>query len=100
MLKRIVKRTLTLVLIIAVVSIALLCYSFVPADLTWAIEGVKLPAERPWISRKLVDLDEVQVRRSIVKVHQLLERRPELVIVPAHDRRIHDQLANFPEVER
>ena len=73
---------------------------FFIGDLTWAIEGVKLPAERPWISRKLVDLDEVQVRVSIVKVHQLLEKRPELIIVPAHDRRIHDQIANFPEVER
>jgi glyoxylase-like metal-dependent hydrolase (beta-lactamase superfamily II) len=73
---------------------------FFIGDLTWAIEGVRLPAERPWISRKLVDLDEEQVRRSIVKVHQLLERRPDLIIVPAHDRRIHDQIANFPEVER
>ena len=73
---------------------------FFIGDLTWAIEGVTLPAERPWISRKLVDQDEDQVRRSIVKVHQLLARRPDLVIVPAHDRRIHDQIANFPEVER
>jgi glyoxylase-like metal-dependent hydrolase (beta-lactamase superfamily II) len=73
---------------------------FFIGDLTWAIEGVKLPAERPWVSRKLVDQDEEQVRRSIVKVHQLLERRPDLIIVPAHDRRIHDQIANFPEVER
>ena len=73
---------------------------FFIGDLTWAIEGVRLPAERPWISRKLVDLDEEQVRRSIIKVHQLHERRPDLIIVPAHDRRIHDQIANFPKVER
>ena len=73
---------------------------FFIGDLTWAIEGVRLPAERPWISRKLVDLDEEQVRRSIIKVHQLHERRPDLIVVPAHDRRIHDQIANFPEVER
>ena len=73
---------------------------FFIGDLTWAIEGVRLPAERPWISRKLVDLDDEQVRLSIIKVHQLHERRPDLIIVPAHDRRIHDQIANFPEVER
>jgi len=73
---------------------------FFIGDLTWAIEGVQLPAERPWVSRKLVDQDEEQVRRSIVKVHQLLEKRPDLIIVPAHDRRSHDKIANFPMVER
>ena len=73
---------------------------FFIGDLTWAIEGVQLPAERPWVSRKLVDQDEEQVRRSIVKVHQLLEKHPDLIIVPAHDRRSYDKIANFPMVER
>lgn len=72
---------------------------FFIGDLTWAIEGVQLPAERPWMSRKLVDLDEEGVRRSIVKVHELTNRYPELMIVPAHDRRIHDRIAIFPAVE-
>jgi hypothetical protein len=36
----------------------------------------------------------------MLKAHQLLERRSDLIIVPAHDRRIHDQIDNFPEVER
>jgi N-acyl homoserine lactone hydrolase len=69
-------------------------------DLTWAIEGEQIPTERPWISRKLVDKDEEGVRYSIVKVHKLMQRYPELTVVPAHDRRIHDKLANFPAVER
>jgi glyoxylase-like metal-dependent hydrolase (beta-lactamase superfamily II) len=69
-------------------------------DLTWAIEGAQLPAERPWISRKLVDNDEEKVRRSIVRVHQLMTRYPDLIVVPAHDRRAHDKIAIFPEVER
>jgi N-acyl homoserine lactone hydrolase len=69
-------------------------------DLTWCIEGEQIPAERPWISRQLVDKDEEGVRRSIVKVHELMKRYPDLVIVPAHDRRIHDKLANFPNAER
>jgi N-acyl homoserine lactone hydrolase len=73
---------------------------FFIGDLTWALDGVTLPAERPWISRKLVDLDEEEVRRSIVKVHRLLGRHPDLVVVPAHDRRVHDQVAQFPEFER
>ena len=68
-------------------------------DLTWALEGIELPAERPWLSRKLVDRDEAQVRASIVKVHQLSKRYPDLVVVPAHDRRVHNRIANFPDFE-
>jgi glyoxylase-like metal-dependent hydrolase (beta-lactamase superfamily II) len=73
---------------------------FFIGDLTWAIEGVRLPAERPWLARKLVDYDEEGVRRAIVKVHELLNRYPDLVVVPAHDRRVHDRIAGFPKVER
>ena len=72
---------------------------FFIGDLTWAIEGIQLPAERPWLSRKLVDRDEEGVRRSIVKVHVLMNKYPQMIIVPAHDRRIHDKIAIFPEVE-
>lgn len=73
---------------------------FFIGDLTWCREGVQLPAERPWMSRKLVDKDEEQVRHSIVRVHQLAKRYPDMVIVPAHDRRVHEQIANFPDAER
>jgi glyoxylase-like metal-dependent hydrolase (beta-lactamase superfamily II) len=72
---------------------------FFIGDLTWAIEGVQLPAERPWMSRKLVDQDEEGVRRSIAKVHAIMKRYPEMIIVPAHDRRIHNKIAIFPDVE-
>lgn len=73
---------------------------FFIGDLTWCREGIELPAERPWISRRLVDRDEEQVRRDIVRVHHLAKRYPDMVIVPAHDRRVHEQIAAFPEVER
>ena len=61
-------------------------------DLVWQAEGVNIPAERPWLSRKLVDHDEAQVRELIVKMHQLKQAMPDLVIVPAHDRRVWDTL--------
>jgi glyoxylase-like metal-dependent hydrolase (beta-lactamase superfamily II) len=73
---------------------------FFIGDLTWAIEGVQLPAERPWMSRKLVDRDEEGVRRSVVKAYEVMKRYPEMIIVPAHDRRIHNKIAIFPELER
>lgn len=69
-------------------------------DLTWALEGFQLPAERPWVSRKLVDYDEAEVRRSIVKVHLLMQKYPDLIVVPAHDRRVHERIANLPNFER
>ena len=69
-------------------------------DLTWAMEGFELPAERPWLARKLVDFNEDQVRRSIVKVHQLMKHDPDLIVVPAHDRRVHDRIQALPRFER
>lgn len=68
-------------------------------DLTWALEGFQLPAERPWMARKLVDYDEAEVRHSIVKVHLLMQKYPNLIVVPAHDRRAHDRIANLPQFE-
>ena len=61
-------------------------------DLVWQTEGISLPAEKPWISRKLVDWDEARVREQIVHMHQLQQAIPGLVIVPAHDRRVWDTL--------
>jgi glyoxylase-like metal-dependent hydrolase (beta-lactamase superfamily II) len=74
-------------------------YFFI-GDLTWTIEGVRNPAERPWLARTLVDKDAAVVRREIVRVHNLALRYPEMVIVPAHDRRLHDSMPLFPTMER
>ena len=73
---------------------------FFIGDLTWAIEGVQIPAERPWVARTLVDYDDDGVRRSIVRVYELMNHYPDMVIVPAHDRRVHDRIASFPDQER
>jgi glyoxylase-like metal-dependent hydrolase (beta-lactamase superfamily II) len=69
-------------------------------DLTWALEGFQLPAERPWVARKLVDYDEAEIRRSIIKVHLLMKKYPDLIVVPAHDRRVHERIASLPNFER
>ncbi len=57
-------------------------------DLAWQHEGVDLPAERPWLSRVLVDEDAEGVRDALIKLHLLKMAKPDLVIVPAHDRRV------------
>ena len=73
-------------------------YFFV-GDMVWAREGYQLPAERPWLSRRMVDGNPEAVRQQIIKLHQLANLRPELTIVPAHDRRVHETMAIYPEFE-
>ncbi|MBI1748482.1 MAG: MBL fold metallo-hydrolase [Acidobacteria bacterium] len=73
---------------------------FFIGDLTWALEGLQLPAERPWLARRMVDVDPAEVRRSIMKVHRLMKRHPSLVVVPAHDQRAIKNIARFPEYEQ
>lgn len=65
-------------------------------DLVWQKEGIELPAERPWIARLLVDQDAAAVRGHIVHMHRLQQQLPDMLIVPAHDRRVWDQLPRFP----
>jgi glyoxylase-like metal-dependent hydrolase (beta-lactamase superfamily II) len=66
-------------------------YAFV-GDIVWQREGVEIPAERPWIARRMADKDEERVRTVVVRLHMLAQRFPELVIVPAHDTRVWDTL--------
>jgi glyoxylase-like metal-dependent hydrolase (beta-lactamase superfamily II) len=65
-------------------------------DLVWQREGLDLPAERPWLSRLLVDEDAAEVRSAISRVAGLHRRFPELVIVPTHDARAAAELPAFP----
>ena len=64
-------------------------------DTAWQIEGIELPAERPWLSRSLVDSDAEKVRGLLVRLHTLKKAMPDLVIVPAHDRRIWERLPSL-----
>lgn len=61
-------------------------------DTVWATEGVSLPAERPWLPRHLVDGDAEAVRKLIVHLHAIQQAMPALLMVPAHDRRVLEQL--------
>jgi N-acyl homoserine lactone hydrolase len=61
-------------------------------DIVWQREGVEIPAERPWVARRIADKDDDQVRTVVVRLHMLKERFPDLIIVPAHDSRVWDTL--------
>ncbi len=64
-------------------------------DLVWQKEGIDLPAQRPWIARKLVDDDEALVRDAIVHMHRIQQQMPDLLIVPAHDARVWASLPRY-----
>ena len=64
-------------------------------DTSWTREGVDWPAEKPWLARRMVDYDAGAVREQLVLLHQLQRANPDLVIVPAHDARVHVTIATF-----
>lgn len=64
-------------------------------DTSWTKEGVDWPAEKPWLARRMVDHDPARVREELVLLHQLQRANPDLIIVPAHDARVHETLASF-----
>ncbi len=70
-------------------------YAFI-GDEVWQKEGVELPAERPWLTRRMADKDDARVRTVVVRLHMLKERFPDLVIVPAHDERVWATLPALP----
>ena len=67
-------------------------YYALVGDLIWQREAMEIPAERPWLSSDLVDNDAAKVRHWIAHMHQLSKQLPDLVIVPAHDRRVLESL--------
>lgn len=64
-------------------------------DTSWTKEGVEWPAEKPWLARRLVDHDAPRLREQLVLLHQFQLANPELLIVPAHDARVHEAIASF-----
>jgi glyoxylase-like metal-dependent hydrolase (beta-lactamase superfamily II) len=65
-------------------------------DLVWQLEGISLPAERPWLPRWLLDEDTAKVRESITRIAAIHKRHPQLQLLPAHDVRALAPLPRFP----
>jgi glyoxylase-like metal-dependent hydrolase (beta-lactamase superfamily II) len=56
-------------------------YAFI-GDVAWQLEGVRGPAERPLLMRRLADVDPGQVREDLLRVASLAGL---MQVVPAHD---------------
>ncbi len=57
-------------------------------DLVWQIEGIELPAPKPWFVRRTADQDANSVMVMVDHLRDLKQQLPDLRIVPAHDRRV------------
>ncbi|MEX6627197.1 MBL fold metallo-hydrolase [Tenacibaculum salmonis] len=72
---------------------------FFTGDLTWATEAFITPSEKHIIPRKKVDDNSQKVKETIVMVHHLKKKKPQIIIVPAHDSNAQKAIARFPKVE-
>ncbi|MGH8530053.1 MAG: MBL fold metallo-hydrolase [Nevskiales bacterium] len=61
-------------------------------DAVWQTEGIAIPAQRPFLARDQVDWDAERVRGVVTHLHALKKAMPNLIMVPAHDRRVWETL--------
>lgn len=64
-------------------------------DTAWQAEGVNLPAQKPWLSRVLVDDDGPETWATLQRLHAAKLAMPDLIVVPAHDDRVWKTLPRF-----
>ena len=67
-------------------------------DLVWQNEGVEIPTERPWFSRRLVEENDEEVRENIARIAAIHKRFPDMRMIPAHDARSAAGIPVFPAV--
>lgn len=72
---------------------------FFTADTTWTLEGIQQVMPRPQITQWLTNVDKSPAENlhTIEKIAALIKRKPEIVIIPAHDENAARQLPAFPE---
>lgn len=71
-------------------------YFFI-GDVAWTADAVRAGAPKFWAAGLLVDGAAEQTQRSVEQVRDLLRQHPSMVVVPAHDSAVQDQLGYFPD---
>jgi N-acyl homoserine lactone hydrolase len=67
-------------------------------DLVWQREGLTRRLERPWLMRRLGDTDPEGTRQNLLKMVSVMQRIPEMIVVPSHDQRAYAEMAQLPNV--
>jgi len=66
-------------------------------DLVWQTEGIELPAQKPWLLRRLIGEDDSEVLENIARITAISKKYPHIQLLPAHDPRAFRMIPIFPE---
>jgi len=66
-------------------------------DLVWQTEGIELPAQKPWLLRRLIGEDDSQVLKNIAIMRSIGKKYTQIHLVPAHDPSAFRMIPVFPE---
>lgn len=70
-------------------------YAFL-GDLVWQLEGIEIPAEKPWMLRWLIGENNVEVHEDIARIRAAIKKFPQIHPIPAHDESAFRQIPTFP----
>ena len=68
---------------------------FLTGDATYSLLGFTKPAEKSFLLKNVLDLDHKTLIQTILKVHYLMQKYPDLIVVPAHDSKLQNSLPQF-----
>jgi N-acyl homoserine lactone hydrolase len=69
-------------------------------DLVWQMEGIEIPAERPWPFRRLLGENDAEVRENMARIAAIHKKYPQIHLLPAHDAGAFRMLPVLPAVAR
>jgi glyoxylase-like metal-dependent hydrolase (beta-lactamase superfamily II) len=66
-------------------------------DTVWSAQALKEARPKSWLASLFVDGDRAATLHAVQQLHDLMQQRPDLVVVPAHDAAVQDTLGYFPQ---
>ena len=69
-------------------------------DLVWQMEGLEIPAEKPWPMRRLIGEDDDEVHKDIALIRSASTRYPQIHPIPAHEASAFRAIPVFPASAR
>ena len=67
-------------------------------DLVWQMEGIELPADKPWMLRRLIGENSAEVHKDIAILRSAIATYPQIHAIPAHDAASFRLIPSFPAI--
>jgi glyoxylase-like metal-dependent hydrolase (beta-lactamase superfamily II) len=74
-------------------------YAFL-GDLVWQKEGLTIPAQKPWLLRRLIGENSDGIRIDLARIRAATAKYPQIAAIPAHDGRAFRAIATYPDATR